>query len=65
MRSRGKAAIRIRGRTSIWSAMARCRFRMCAGLMLRRHASKVGYVLISGKKNHGTRREKAKGRKAT
>jgi hypothetical protein len=26
------------------------RFRMCAGLMLRRHARKVGYVVIDGKK---------------
>ncbi len=26
------------------------RFRMCAGLMLRRHASKVGHVVIGGKK---------------
>jgi hypothetical protein len=26
------------------------RFRMCAGLMLRRHASKRGFVVIDGKK---------------
>jgi len=26
-------------------------FRMCAGLMLRRHALKVGHVVIGGKKN--------------
>jgi len=26
------------------------RFRMCAGLMLRRQASKAGFVVISGKK---------------
>ena len=26
------------------------RFRMCAGLMLRRHATKVGFVVIGGKK---------------
>jgi len=26
------------------------RFRMCAGLMLRRHAAKVGFVVIGGKK---------------
>ena len=26
------------------------RFRMCAGLMLRRHASKQGFIIISGKK---------------
>lgn len=26
------------------------RFRMCAGLMLRRHASKVGHVIIGSKK---------------
>ena len=26
------------------------RFRMCAGLMLRRHASKQGFIMISGKK---------------
>jgi hypothetical protein len=26
------------------------RFRMCAGLMLRRQARKVGFVLIDGKK---------------
>jgi hypothetical protein len=26
------------------------RFRMCAGLMLRRHALKVGHVVIGGKK---------------
>ena len=26
------------------------RFRMCAGLMLRRHAAKRGFVVISGKK---------------
>jgi hypothetical protein len=26
------------------------RFRMCAGLMLRRHASKVGHIVIGGKK---------------
>ena len=25
------------------------RFRMCAGLMLRRHAKKVGFVIIGGK----------------
>ena len=26
------------------------RFRICAGLMLRRHALKIGYVVIGGKK---------------
>jgi len=26
------------------------RFRMCGGLMLRRHAAKVGHVVIGGKK---------------
>ena len=26
------------------------RFRMCAGLMLRRHAAKLGFVVIGGKK---------------
>lgn len=26
------------------------RFRMCAGLMLRRHAAKLGFVVIDGKK---------------
>jgi len=35
------------------------RFRMCAGLMLRRHALKVG-PLSSAARNHGARREKAR-----
>jgi hypothetical protein len=30
------------------------RFRMCAGLMLRRKARKVGFVVIDGKKNTAT-----------
>jgi hypothetical protein len=41
------------------------RFRMCAGLMLRRRAAKVGFVMIGGKKiqapvrrNAGARRRR-------
>jgi len=40
------------------------RFRMCAGLMLRRYASKVGYVVIGGKKI-ATPGAKKRGTKAT
>jgi hypothetical protein len=44
------------------------RFRMCAGLMLRRHALKVGHVVIGGKKiaapSPKKRRRKAKPVKA-
>lgn len=45
------------------------RFRMCAGLMLRRHAAKQGFIMISGKKlaAPGTkkRRRRAKTAEAT
>jgi hypothetical protein len=40
------------------------RFRMCAGLMLRRHALKVGHVVIDGKKIAAPGAKK-RGRKAT
>jgi hypothetical protein len=39
------------------------RFRMCAGLMLRRHAATVGRVIIGGKKIT-TAGAKKRGRKA-
>lgn len=39
------------------------RFRMCAGLMLPRHALKVGHVVIGGKKNAAPGAKK-RGRKA-
>jgi hypothetical protein len=39
------------------------RFRMCAGLMLRRHAAKVGFVMIGGKKIQAPGAKK-RGRKA-
>jgi hypothetical protein len=39
------------------------RFRMCAGLMLRRHALKVGYAAINGKKVSAPGAKK-RGRKA-
>jgi hypothetical protein len=39
------------------------RIRMCAGLMLRRHALKVGHVVIGGKKIAAPRAKK-RGRKA-
>jgi hypothetical protein len=40
------------------------RFRMCAGLMLRRHAKKVGFVVIDGKKIAAPGAKKPRGRKA-
>ena len=39
------------------------RFRMCAALMLRRHASNVGHVVIGGKKI-AARGAKRRGRRA-
>lgn len=40
------------------------RFRMCAGLMLRRHATRLGYVVIGGKKIGASGAKKPRGRKA-
>jgi hypothetical protein len=40
------------------------RFRMCAGLMLRRHALKVGHIVIGGKKFGAPIAKKPRGRKA-
>ena len=40
------------------------RFRMCAGLMLRRRALKVGHVVISGKRIVAPGAKKARARKA-
>jgi hypothetical protein len=40
------------------------RFRRCAGLMLRRHAAKRGFVVIGGKKLVAPAARKPRGRKA-
>jgi hypothetical protein len=40
------------------------RFRMCAGLMLRRHAAKFGFVVIGGTRIEAPGPKKPRGRKA-